>query len=143
MPTGSRHALPGEDEAGQHPLDRVAAPDRHGDPDRHPDPEGDQERAAGQHQRVGDAARHDVDRWHPLHDRVAEIEPQQVAEVVEILDDDRPVETEFAAQRLDMLARGALGTSSRVGSPEKRMMTKTIVITPNTAIPACSRRQAA
>jgi hypothetical protein len=35
------------------------------------------------------------------------------------------------------------GTSSRVGSPENRMMTKTIVITPKTAIPACSSRQAA
>ena len=77
-------------------------------PDRHPDPERDEERARGEDQRVGDARGDDVGGRHALHDRGAEIEAQEVAEVGEVLDEDRAVEAELAAQRLDMLARGAL-----------------------------------
>jgi hypothetical protein len=56
----------------------------------------------------------------PRGDRVAELEPHDAAEVVEVLDVHRLVQTKLLVDRRDRLRRGALAEQRRRGGPGQR-----------------------
>jgi hypothetical protein len=103
-----RHALPDQHERHQEALEPRAAPHRHQDAGRQSDADRDDQRAAREVERVGQARHDDGGDRHALHQRLAEVEARELRQVVEILHMQRPVEAERVAQGLGVLARRAL-----------------------------------
>ena len=66
--------------------------------------ERDHQRAGGQQERVGQPGGDDARDRDALDERGAEVEARQPRQVVGVLDGERAVEAELAAEQLDVLA---------------------------------------
>ena len=85
-----------------------AAPVGGEEAERQPDDDRDRHGGGGERQRVGQPLQDQVEHRLLAADGVAEVAMEQAPEEVQVLDADRLVEAEVAADRLDLLRRRAL-----------------------------------